>query len=507
MAKELYDGIYSSHKLIFVEKIRRNLEFYLKNKVRDIRLLGQEIFFNTDIDNLPEVLKEIRKNPEIEVDILSSINKYISKNRCILLINLSSVSNNFSMIIKASLKSPADDTETFAAEYNKLINQISAVYESAAFYLEGSKTEDRHFDIVLRSHILDGLDAFDTYLNAEEDIITKANISTRISVIPFYSITNKVTITELISKISRFDYNAGIFPELCFCLALEELMQLKVARRVQFIRMIISELSRISNHLSYIAKMATVLGSKITLSHILIEQERALRLIELVTGSRVHPNYIRVGGVRKDLNDEILKNISAGIKHLFKKIPIIESMLLDNTVITHKLKNTGQADRQAVLGCGVTGPNLRASGARYDLRKNRNLLLYREVSFLVAVGKYGDCLERLYIRFREIYQSIKIIDQLIGLMPDEHIRKLINLSELDMPYNKMVSSIECPHGVFKIYFEIEKNVVEKLVVMGPSRNSLYLAETILCGSRTEDIELILASLDISSGEIMQELPI
>ena len=181
-------------------------------------------------------------------------------------------------------------------------------------------------------------------------------------------------------------------------------------------------------------------------------------------------------------------------------------MLLDNAVITNKLKNKGSADRQTVLGCGVTGPNLRASGARYDLRKNRNLLLYREVSFIVAVGKYGDCLERLYIRFREIYQSIKIIEQLAGLMPDEHIRKLINLSELDIPYNRMVSSIECPHGVFKIYFEIEGSTVLKLVVMGPSRNSLYLAQNILSGSAIDDIELILASLDISSGEIMQELP-
>ena len=507
MAKELYDGIYSSHKLVFVEKIRRNLEFYLKDKALDIRILGQEIFFKTDIDNLPGVLKEIKKNPEIEVDILSSINKYIIENKCIVLLNLSSISNNFSMIIKAALKSPADNTETFASEYNKLIREISTIYESAAFYLEDLQTKDRHFDIVIRSHVIDGLDAFDTYINADDDIITKANINTRISVVPFYSITKKIPITELISKISRFDYNAGIFPELCFCLALEELMQLKVAKRVQFIRMIISELSRIANHLSYMAKMAAIMDSSIALSHTLIEQERTLRLIELVTGSRVHPNYIRVGGVRKDLNEEILKNISSGIAQLFKKIPKIESMLLDNAVITNKLKNTGSADRQTVLDCGVTGPNLRASGARYDLRKNRNLLLYREVSFLVAVGKYGDCLERLYIRFREIYQSITIIEQLAGLMPDEHIRKLLNLSELDMPYNQMVSSIECPHGVFKIYFEIEGNTVLKLVVMGPSRNSLYLAENILCGSRTDDIELILASLDISSGEIMQELPV
>ena len=318
MAKELYDGIYSSHKLVFVEKIRRNLEFYLKDKARGIRILGQEIFFKADIDDLAEVLKEIKKNPEIEVDILTSINKYIVEKKCIVLLNLSSISNNFSMIIETALRSPAGNTETFAAEYNKLIREINAIYESAAFYFEDLQTKDRQFDIVIRSHIIDGLDAFDTYIDAEDDIITKANIDTRISVIPFYSITRKIPVTELISKISRFDYNAGIFPELCFCIALEELMQLKVAKRIQFIRMLISELSRVANHLSYIAKMAAIMDSSIALSHILIEQERILRLIELVTGSRVHPNYIRVGGVRKDLNEEKLKNISSGISQLFQ---------------------------------------------------------------------------------------------------------------------------------------------------------------------------------------------
>jgi len=507
MAKELYDGIYSSHKLVFIEKIKKNLEFYLKDKTLEIKILGQEIFCKADVESLYEILREIRENPELEVDILSSINKYISENRCIVLLNLSSISNNFSMLIKVALKSPADDRESFAAEYNKLINEIGRIYESAVFYLESSTIKDQYSDIVIRSHIMDGLDSFDTYLQAEDGIITKANISAGISTVPIYSVTGNIGITELISKISRFDYNAGIFPELCFCLALEELMQIKVAKRVQFIRMIISELMRISNHLSYISKMAIILGSEIALSHVLIEQERMLRLIELITGSRVHPNYIRIGGVRKDLNEEKLKNISASIAQLLKKMPKIESMLLDNTIITNKLKNTGIAEKRAVHNCGVTGPNLRASGARYDLRKNRNLLLYKDVSFLVATGKYGDCLERFYIRFREIYQSITIIEQLTDSIPDEHIKKLINLSELDMPYTEMISSIECPHGVFKIYFEIAGNTVLKLVVMGPSRNSLYLAENILCGNRAEDIELILASLDISSGEIMQELPV
>jgi len=507
MAKELYDGIYSSHKQVFIERIEKILDFHLSGKIRQTKILGQEIFCEVAEENLYDTLKELRENPELDVNVLNSINKYISGGRYVVLLSLSSLPHNFSMLIKSTSGKPHPDKESFTGEYNDLIVKISAIYNSALFYLEHLKAKEDFPDIIIKSQPLDGLDAFDVYLRAEQDFISEVNINTIISLVPLYSIVKNISITELITKISRFDYSAGIFPELCFCIALEELMQLKVSRRVQYIRMIISEISRISSHLDYISKMAMMLGSEIALSRVLIERERFLRLIEFITGSRIHPNYIRIGGVRKDLSEERIKNISLNMQPAFKNITGIEALLLDNTIITCKLKNIGIADRDMTLRCGVTGPNLRASGARYDLRKNRNLLLYKNISFLAVIGKYGDCLERLQIRFREIYQSINIINQLVSEIPEEHIRKLINLADLDMPFTEMVSSIECPHGVFKIFFEIKGNRVLRLVVMGPSRNSLYLAENILPGNRVEDAELILASLDLSSGEIMQELPL
>ena len=175
---------------------------------------------------------------------------------------------------------------------------------------------------------------------------------------------------------------------------------------------------------------------------------------------------------------------------------------MDNSIITAKLKDTGAADKDVALACGATGPNLRASGARYDIRKNRNLMLYKDISFLVAIGKYGDCLERVQIRFREIYQSIKIIDQIVSDLPDEYIKKPVDISEIELDYSEMVSSVECPHGVFKIFIELKNNRVLNLIVLGPSKNSIYLAEKILPGNRVEDVEIILASLDINSGELM-----
>ncbi|MCL5071181.1 MAG: hypothetical protein M1308_09835, partial [Actinobacteria bacterium] len=464
MAKELYDGIYSSHKMVFIERVEKNLEFYLKDKLQGIKRLGQEILCEVTKTNLYAVLKELKLNPELDIHVLSSINKYISRDKSFVIFNLSSVSNNFSMILKVQLDSLPSEKENLSREYDSLVTDITELFESAEFFLDRSKLKDTYNDIVIRGEVLDGFDTFDTCLQTDYDIIDKVFLDTRISHVPSGTILNGIDITNLLTFVSRFDYNAGIFPELCLCLALEELMQLKVTKRVQYIRMIISELFRISNHINYISKMSIVLGSEMAYNNAMIERERILRIIEFITGSRVHPNFIRIGGVKKDLSNEKINNIMENIPVIFKKITKIEALLLDNTIITAKLKNVGIADRETTLKCGVTGPNLRASGARYDLRKNRNLLLYKDVSFLISLGKYGDCLERLQLRFREIYQSINIINQALSEMPEEHIKKLINLSDLEIPFTEMVSSIECPHGVFKIFFEIKDNIVLKLVV-------------------------------------------
>ena len=111
MAKELYNGIYSSHKLVFIERIEKNLDFYLKDKLDNVKKLGQEIFCETDKKNLPEVLREMKENPELEVGVFNSINRYISQGRNCILVNLSSVMNNFSIAVKIFLDSPVSEKE------------------------------------------------------------------------------------------------------------------------------------------------------------------------------------------------------------------------------------------------------------------------------------------------------------------------------------------------------------------------------------------------------------
>ena len=501
MAKELYDGIYSSHKLVFIERVEKNLEFYLKNKMVQSKRLGQEILCIVSKENLQDVLRELRDNPEFNVQILNNISKYQSRGATHVLINMSSVINNFSLLLKIELSgSPGPSLNR---EYIEIINIVKIYFESAIFYKERPALESKYSDVTMFSPFIDGFDFLDIYLLTNDDTIEKAYIDTNIARVVSEDFYINADIEKLLSYVSRFDYTAGIFPELCFCIALEELMQIKVQKRVQSIRMIVSELFRISNHLHFIANICKIMGNDTVYNLALLERERVFRVIELVTGSRINPNFVRIGGIRKDLNEEKLKNIKESLPTLTLKISRIETMLLDNSIITGRLRNIGITDRNTALEYGVTGPNLRSLGIRYDLRKNRNLMLYKDISFLVPLGKYGDCLDRVGVRFGEIYQSIKIVEQIAYELPQEHIKKLINLSELEFPFSSMISSIECPHGVFKIYLEVNKNTISNMILMGPSRNSLFLAEKILEGNRLEDVEVVLGSLDLSCGEIVR----
>ena len=501
MAKELYDGIYSSHKLVFIERVEKNLEFYLKNKIVQSKRLGQEILCIVSKENLQDVLRELRDNPEFNVQILNNISKYQSRGATHVLINMSSVINNFSLLLKIELSgSPGPSLNR---EYIEIINIVKIYFESAIFYKERPALESKYSDVTMFSPFIDGFDFLDIYLLTNDDTIEKAYIDTNIARVVSEDFYINADIEKLLSYVSRFDYTAGIFPELCFCIALEELMQIKVQKRVQSIRMIVSELFRISNHLHFIANICKIMGNDTVYNLALLERERVFRVIELVTGSRINPNFVRIGGIRKDLNEEKLKNIKESLPTLTLKISRIETMLLDNSIITGRLRNIGITDRNTALEYGVTGPNLRSLGIRYDLRKNRNLMLYKDISFLVPLGKYGDCLDRVEVRFGEIYQSIKIVEQIAYELPQEHIKKLINLSELEFPFSSMISSIECPHGVFKIYLEVNKNTISNMILMGPSRNSLFLAEKILEGNRLEDVEVVLGSLDLSCGEIVR----
>jgi NADH-quinone oxidoreductase subunit D len=278
--------------------------------------------------------------------------------------------------------------------------------------------------------------------------------------------------------------------------------QLQVPRRAKYIRMLLSELFRITNHLNFLAELVEILGHDIVWNMIMLEREKLLGIIELIIGARVIPNYVRIGGVNSRIGSDIIKKIRRETAAFLKKFRKIERIIIADFAIIERLRGLGVISKDTVRGAGISGPNMRASAIRYDLRKNLDYTGYRNIHFTIPYAKNGDCLDRMMVRFGEVYQSIKIIEQIVEQIPSGPVMKRINLSHLDFSRTPFTASVECPHGIFKIFGEAEGNSLRIFTVMSPSRQSLSLIGTLLEGNSFNDIEVIIASLDISGGEIM-----
>ncbi len=497
MFDDIYSKIYPSAKSVFMEETERNLGFILKDKVIGVFKAGLDLLVEVSSDNFHDVVKELKENPELKVNSFQSVATYKRDNKIFMIADLSSTVNGFSVLLRTKISSKEAEKDYF-----KIIDILKKFYKAAGFYQRRAREDVSNPDIRIPPGILDGLDCFELDIYADGDVIKEANINIDVSRVVDGGYYKDMEIYNLISYASRFDWKAGIFPEVCLCGAFEGLLQLKLTDRARYIRMLLCELSRISNHIYFISNICNILQLDIAFNLSLLERERVLRIMETITGSRINPNFIRIGGVKEDINIEILVSIRKALPVLFKNIRVIEKMVTSDFTVIERLKDTGVISKELALEYGVSGPNLRASGARYDLRRDRDFISYKDLSFKIPVGRKGDCLDRVSIRFSEIFQSLKLINQMIGKFPEgEHIKK-INMLHLEFQPGMISYSIECPHGIFKIYMEVGRKRVRSMIVMGPSLNSLILSGQILKGNNLEDIDIILMSLDISPGEIM-----
>ncbi|MGM0365652.1 MAG: hypothetical protein ACQEP5_03850 [Actinomycetota bacterium] len=496
--ENMFDQAHQTHHYLFIDRLESELQQTLGNRIDRIEKLGRDILCEVSLQNVDTVLRELKNEEIFGLDSFRNIKLFWKKEIPYLLAVLYSYDNNFNLLIKTKLHK-----EDYRNEYNTLTEALARHYPAAEFFKKKKLLKKDAMDFTVYSQPASGLDCFDVYGILDEDLIKKAVIDTSVANISQHDLLADQNMLKLLSCISVFDYNAGIFPELCLCLGIEDILKMRISARAQSIRVVICELSRISNHLESIANMLEVLGYDLVLSQVLTEKEKILKIIEVITGARFLPNYIRVGGVRKDINSEKAGIIKKTLPQLLGNIKKIESRMLGNILVFNKLRDTGAITKSIAREFCLSGPNLRSAGIRKDIRKDKDYLLYDKLSFITPLGRYGDSLERVSIRFKEIYQSIKIIIHAMSRMPEGKIKKINNLVAFNFPYRSSFFSVECPHGAFQIYLETGSREIEALAVMGPSTNSLMAAEKILEGSRLEDLPIILASLDISAGEIIR----
>lgn len=212
----------------------------------------------------------------------------------------------------------------------------------------------------------------------------------------------------------RLDYLAPMTNNLAFVLAVEHMMDIEVPKRAQYVRVLFSELTRVASHLVWLGTHVMDLGAMSLFFYCMREREIILDLIEAAAGVRMNPSYFRVGGLAYDLPEGFHEKVRDFLKDFPRWMTTYRNLVDGNPLINERLIGISLMDRQTCYQYGVTGPNIRATGLALDLRKDDPYCYYDEFEFSVPTRTEGDAYARFWVRVEEIYESIKIIEQVLG---------------------------------------------------------------------------------------------
>lgn len=322
------------------------------------------------------------------------------------------------------------------------------------------------------------------------------------------------TYPQITALVNRIDWVSGFANEIPFMVATERLMGLEVPERAQYIRLILTEMARISNHLVFLSSYPLELGAATPLMHCLRERERVLDLIEGVTGGRFHPNFNRIGGVKpaagagstqKKLKQDLPAGFLAQTRVAMEKVRDVledmENLVLGNEIFQQRTKGVGIIPADQALAFGVSGPNLRASGVDFDLRTTEDYLPYDKFDFQVAVADNGDCFDRYWVRLEEIRQASYIVDQAIDSIPDGDLQAKVPRI-IKVPKGEIYVRAENPKGEMGYYVVSEGGRGPyRLKIRSASFSNLSVLPWLLKGQLVPDIIAILGSLDFVLGDV------
>jgi len=257
------------------------------------------------------------------------------------------------------------------------------------------------------------------------------------------------TWNQVIPYTDRLNYVSPIINNLGYCLAVEKLLGVTVPERCQYIRTIMSELSRIGDHLTCIAATAMELGALTAFLYFLKAREYSWQLVEEVAGARLTISYGRVGGVTKDLPPNFGERWAFVRAQVEANMAEVTTLLHTNRIFIDRMKGVGAMSLERTLSYGMTGPFARAAGFDYDVRRDEPYFAYDKVSFDVPTRSGGDNWDRYEVRMEEIRQSIRIIDQALAQLPEGPIR--VDDARISLPKKKDVyESIEGLMNHFKL---------------------------------------------------------
>ena len=313
------------------------------------------------------------------------------------------------------------------------------------------------------------------------------------------------TYLQSIPYTDRLDYVCAMTNNHPYVMAVEKLAGLEVPRRAECIRVIMDELTRIMNHALLVGFLLNDMGAWLTpVQYGLREREKILDLFEMASGSRMMCNYMRFGGVARDLPEEFLPLLQKVVDDFPGFIDEYERLLTTNEILMSRCKYVGILPPERAVAYGVTGPVLRASGVAYDVRKVDRYSLYGELDFDVPVGTVGDTYDRYLVRIYEMRQSIRILKQAIERLketPPGDIQSKVPRA-LRPPAGEAYARIESPKG--ELGFYIISDGGEKPYrwrVRAPSFVNLTPLAEMCRGHKVADLIIIFGSIDITMAEV------
>jgi len=334
------------------------------------------------------------------------------------------------------------------------------------------------------------------------------------------------TYMQAVPYFDRLDYVAPMNQEHAFALAIEKLLNIEVPIRGQYIRVLFCEIGRILSHLLNITTQALDVGALTPSLWGFEERETLMNFYERVSGSRLHANYFRAGGVHQDLPRGLNEDIMLFCENFPKVIDDLETLLTDNRIFKQRNVDIGIVTKSDALEHSFSGVMLRGSGIAWDLRKSQPYECYKDFNFKIPIGKNGDCYDRYLCRIEEMRQSVEIIKNCIEKMPSGPVKSIDGkitpppkkelrrsmeavihhfklFSEgFRVPKGEIYTAVEAPKGEFGVYLISDgSNKPYKCKIRAPGFSHLQAMDYLMKGHMLADVPAVLGSLDLVFGEV------
>ncbi len=310
------------------------------------------------------------------------------------------------------------------------------------------------------------------------------------------------TYTQVIPLTDRLDYMASMSNNLGYVLAVEKLAGVTVPERVEYLRVIMAELQRIASHLVGVGSFLNDCGAYFTpFLYMFRERERIVDLFDMVCGQRLLYNYMRVGGVSQDIPEEFLPALREFLNQMPGWIDEYEWLLRENEIFLARTKGVGILPREMAVDISASGPVLRASGVKWDLRRADPYSIYDRFEFDIPTGTAGDCYDRYRVRVEEMKQSLRILNQAVEQVPPGPVKGDVP-HLFHPPLGEAYARVEAPKGELGFYLVSDNSIAPyRCHIRAPSLMNLTALREMMVGWKIQDLITIFGSMDITMGEV------